>query len=127
LAETGLAPEGKTAVKVNPEASYTYWKDLYADRNRYGEGKEWVAEAVIVRYTGNYHGLQAWGIPGAGLFDMAKGLCKTLPGLDDFHMVGQWALANLGISTVAVAGRKLIEGICRRDGKRSVATKVSEE
>lgn len=151
-AETGLAPEGKTAVKVALEASYTYWRDLYADRNRYDEEKERVAEAVIARledrfpglkasievvdvatpvtierFTGNYHGFQAWGIPGAGLFDMAKGLCKTLPDLDGFYMVGQWALANLGISTVAVAGRKLIEGICRRDGKRFAATKVSEE
>ena len=73
---------------------------------------------TIERYTGNYHGFQAWGVPGAGLLDMAKGLCKTLPGLDNFYMVGQWALANIGISTVAVAARKLAEEICKRDGKR---------
>jgi phytoene dehydrogenase-like protein len=83
--ETGLAPRGKTAIKVPLEASYVYWKDLYADRNRYGEEKERVAEAVIdqlerrfpglktqievvdvatpvtiERFTGNYHGFQAW-------------------------------------------------------------------
>jgi phytoene dehydrogenase-like protein len=144
-AETGLAPEGRTAVKVNLEAGYPFWKDLYADRARYDEEKERVAKAVIERleqrfsglnegieavdvatpvtierYTGNYHGFQAWGVPGAGLLDMAKGLCKTLPGLDNFYMVGQWALANIGISTVAVAARKLAEEICKRDGKRFV-------
>ena len=28
----------------------------------------------------------------------------SLPGLDDFHMVGQWASASLGVSTVAMMG-----------------------
>ena len=49
-----------------------------------------------------------------------RGFCKTLPGLEDFYMVGQWALASIGISTVAIAARKLIAEICKRDGKRFV-------
>jgi phytoene dehydrogenase-like protein len=150
--ETGLAPQGKTAIKVPLEASYVYWKDLYADRSRYDEEKERVAEAVIdqlerrfpdlktqievvdvatpvtiERFTGNYHGFQAWGVPGAGLLEiMTQGFCKTLPGLEDFYMVGQWAMASIGISTVAIAGRKLIAEICRRDGKRFVVEAQAE-
>jgi phytoene dehydrogenase-like protein len=142
--ETGLASQGKTTIKVPLEASYAYWKDLYADQNRYDEEKERVAEAVIEqleqrfpglktqievvdvatpvtieRFTGNYHGFQAWEVPGAGLLEiMFKGFCKTLPGLEDFFMVGQWAMASIGISTVAIAARKLIAEICKRDGKR---------
>ena len=42
---------------------------------------------------------------------MFKGLSKTLPGLSDFYMVGQWALATIGISTVAIAGRKLVQDL----------------
>jgi hypothetical protein len=46
--------------------------------------------------------------------------------LEDFFMVGQWAMASIGISTVAIAGRKLIAEICRRDGKRFVVEAQAE-
>ena len=142
---TGLAPEGKTAIKVPLEASYAYWKGLRADRARYDEAKERLAETVIEqlerrfpglkaqvevvdvatpvtveRFTGNYHGYQAWGVPGAGFIGMMQGLCKTLPALENFYMVGQWALASVGISTVSIAARKLIEELCKREGRRFV-------
>ena len=142
---TGLAPEGKTAIKVPLEASYAYWKELRADRARYDEAKEQLAETVIEqlerrfpglkaqievvdvatpvtveRFTGNYHGYQAWGVPDAGFIGIMQGLCKTLPGLENFYMVGQWARASVGISTVAGAARKLIEELCKRGGERFV-------
>jgi phytoene dehydrogenase-like protein len=142
---TGLAPEGKTAIKVPLEASYAYWKELRADRARYDEAKEQLAETVIEqlerrfpglkaqievvdvatpvtveRFTGNYHGCQAWGVPDAGFIGIMQGLCKTLPGLENFYMVGQWARASVGISTVAGAARKLIEELCKRGGERFV-------
>jgi phytoene dehydrogenase-like protein len=141
--ETQLAPRGKTAIKVLLKASYDYWKVLRVDRARYEEEKQQVAETVIdrlaqrfpglkaqievvdvatpltiERYTGNYHGFQAWGLPGASPLAMMKGLSKTLPGLENFYMVGQWALASIGLSTVAVAARKLIQELCKRDRRR---------
>jgi phytoene dehydrogenase-like protein len=142
---TGLAPEGKTTIKVPLEASYAYWKGLRADRARYDEAKEQLAETVIEqlerrfpglkaqievvdvatpvtveRFTGNYHGYQAWGVPDAGFIGIMQGLCKTLPGLENFYMVGQWARASVGVSTVAGAARKLIEALCKRGGERFV-------
>jgi len=51
---------------------------------------------------------------------MRKGLSKTLPGLDDSHMVGQWASASLGVSTVAMMGRSLIKELRKKDKKRFV-------
>ena len=143
--DTGLAPAGKTALKIPLTAGYAYWRERYDDRARYKEEKQRVAGAVIEqldqrfpglkdqvevvdvstpvtveRYTGNWRGMQAW--PGGGPMDMLSGVSKTLPGLENFHMVGQWALGTIGISTAAIAGRKLVENLCRRDGRRFVTT-----
>ena len=143
--DTGLAPDGKTALKVPLTASYTYWRELYEDRARYREEKQRVADAVIEqlekrfpglkdqvevvdvstpvtveRYTGNWRGMQAW--PGGGPMDMLKGVSKTLPGLENFHMVGHWALGTIGISTAAIGARQLVEDLCRQDGRRFVTT-----
>ena len=74
------------------------------------------------RYTGNWRGLQAYASSWReGL--LGGGISKTLPGLENFHMVGQWAGATIGISTVAVMGRNLVKAICKRDGKRFVTVK----
>jgi phytoene dehydrogenase-like protein len=145
-----FAPAGKTAVKVLLDSSYTYWKDLLGDRARYEAEKQRVGEVVIgvlerrfpglsqqievldvatpvtsERFTGNFHGYQAWGAPDATILSSmsGKGLSTTLPGLANFYMVGQWAGATIGISTVAIAGRKLVQRLCRADGRRFATTK----
>jgi hypothetical protein len=77
---------------------------------------------TIERYTGNWHGTQAWMDEGGGVLDMLRGRTKTLPGLEGFYMAGQWA-GGIGISTAAIQGRKAIQTICKRDG-RSFVTSV---
>jgi len=49
---------------------------------------------------------------------MFQGLSKTLPGLQNFYMVGQWAEAMIGIPTAALSGRNLIKTLCKKDGKK---------
>ena len=145
-----MAPAGKSAVKVLLDADYAHWKELYNDRARYNAEKRQVAEAVIEqlekrfpglteqievvdvatpvtieRFTGNWQGLQAWVLPNAGMMDMMKGLGKTLPGLENFYMVGQWASAMIGVSTAAISARKQVETICRRDKRPFVTTVAS--
>ncbi len=146
--ETGLVPEGKSVLKVETQAKYPYWKrrrdnDLAA----YREEKERIAWAIIdrltprfpilkggievmdvstpptaERFTGNLCGWQ----PGPPKEDSARimrqGLSKTLPGLDRFHMVGHWASATIGVSSVAMMGRSLIKDLCKQDGKRFVTS-----
>jgi phytoene dehydrogenase-like protein len=134
--ETGLAPEGKGVLKVLLNTNYSYWKALHEDPARYKAEKERVAETLIgalerrfpglraqvevvdvatplttERFTGSYHGLQAWGAPKGGLTTQFTGISKTLPGLEHFHMVGQWAGATIGVSTAAIMGRKLVESL----------------
>jgi hypothetical protein len=74
---------------------------------------------TIERYTGNWHGTQAWVDEGGGLLEFLRGKTKPLPGLEGFHMAGQWA-GGIGISTAAIQGRKAIQTICKRDKQRSM-------
>jgi phytoene dehydrogenase-like protein len=46
---------------------------------------------------------------------------KTLPGLDRFYMAGQWVEPGGGLPTAALGGRKTIQTLCKRDGKKFVA------
>lgn len=47
-------------------------------------------------------------------------MSKILPGLDNFHRVGQYAFGTVGLLTAALGGRDLVKGICKADGKRFV-------
>jgi len=143
-----MAPAGKTVLKAYFPTTYAYWKDLRAQGAAYAAEKQRVAETVIEqlerrfpglsqqvevvdvatpvtteRFVGSYRGFQAWGIPNQGFVEAisGQGLSKTLPGLDRFYMVGQWA-GGLGLPNVAAMGRKVIETICKRDGRRFVAS-----
>ncbi|MGE5578999.1 MAG: phytoene desaturase family protein [Bacillota bacterium] len=138
-----LAPAGKTVLKVMFGSKYSYWRELAQDRQRYEEEKARIAGIVVAlleerfpgiaarvamtdvatsltteRYTGNWQGLQAWTPAGFGLSTMTQGFTRTLPGLRNFHMAGQWAEAMIGVSTAAISGRKAIQRICKEDGKR---------
>ena len=72
---------------------------------------------TIERFTGNYHGAQAWMDEKSGMLDMLRGRTKTLPNLEGFYMAGQWA-GGIGLTTSAIQGRKTIETICKRGGQR---------
>jgi len=137
-----MAPPGKTAVQVVATTSYDHWKALSPEA--YGAEKARVAETVIAcldrrfpglraqvevvdvatpltteRFTGSYQGYQAWPVPDQKMLDalMGKGLSKTLPGLDNFFMVGQWA-GGIGLPNVAAMGRRAIADLCKQDGRR---------
>jgi phytoene dehydrogenase-like protein len=140
--DPSMAPAGKSVVKVLLDASYSHWRALHDDRARYKAEKERVAEEIIAhleqrfpglreqievvdvatpvtveRFTGNWHGLQAWPAEDEGFATLLKGLTRTLPGLENFYMVGQWA-GGIGVSTAAIGGRQVIQKICRRDGRK---------
>jgi phytoene dehydrogenase-like protein len=145
-----MAPAGKTVVKAHFPTRYDYWKDLHAQGDAYAAEKQRIAERVIEcldrrfpgfkqqvevvdvttpatveRFVGSHRGFQAWPVPDQGFVDAlsGKGLSRTLPGLDDFYMVGQWA-GGLGLPNVAAMGRKVVQAICKQDGRRFV-TEIS--
>jgi len=141
-----LAPAGKTAVTALPNTwNDTYWRTLATDdREEYDRVKNDVASRVRValeakfpqiagavetvdvstphtvrRYTGNWRGSYEGFAPTPET--MGRPLPKTLPGLDGFHMIGQWTAPGGGLPPAAKDGRDLARKLCKQDGKRFVA------
>jgi phytoene dehydrogenase-like protein len=139
--DPAMAPAGKSVLKVLLDTGYVYWKDLAADRERYLEAKGRIAEAVIDLLDQRYPGLKGqvevtdvatpltterytgvgrtFKVPGARLAAgmlMGDGISMTLPGLEDFYMVGQWA-GLPGIPIVTAMARHALDVIERKDGR----------
>jgi phytoene dehydrogenase-like protein len=134
-----MAPEGKTTVVVMLENSYQYWKDLYdTDSELYNAKKQEAGERIIQvldkrypgaasqvemcnvatpvtfeRYTGN------WGGSMEGFLmtpeTSMKPIPKTLPGLENFYMVGQWVQPGGGLPSGVMTARSVIQTICKKD------------
>ncbi len=143
-----MAPAGKGTIKVELPASYAYWKELYsADRERYKQEKQRVAQQVIEIMESRFPGIrdqvevidvctlmtwerymggsQGWfNLPNRKLeFSMREDLSDkkfttTLPGLSNFYFVGVWATAMGSLAHNANSGKTIIRRICRKDGKR---------
>ncbi len=146
-----LAPKGKTVVKVVLESNYDYWKPLSADPAKYRDEKQKIADLIAEQlekrfpgfqshieatevvtlistehWTGTYRGCQAWGAPKEYAKEVTKnGVSKTLPGLQNFYMVGQWAGGTIGLNTVCLMGRNLIRDLCKLDNKKFETTTQS--
>ncbi len=141
--DSSLAPPGKWVVKVMLGSSYEYWNSLRRQENLYNAKKNEVADRVLEvldtrfpglaasvemsdvatpltteRYTGNWRAAQAWSPPDRG--PGMKALSRTLPGLDNLYMAGQWAEGMIGISTAAISGRTTVQSICRKHRKKFV-------
>lgn len=135
-----FAPPGRTAVtSLVATRNYQYWTELRSnDMAAYFEEKQRVAEAVIavlekripgvaesieamdvstpasvIRHTGNWKGsMEGWLVePG----DAFKPLPNTLPGLEQFMMIGQWAMPGGGLPSGPLTARAAIKKICEHD------------
>jgi len=143
--DPGLAPEGKTSVKVILNADYDHWRALWERPEEYRAAKDWVAETVIAaldtrfpglagrvemvdvatpvsfeRFTGNWRGSYMGWRSTADTFGARIG--KTLPDLDRFYMAGQWVEPGGGLPTVLMSGRNVTQLLCRRDGRQFVTS-----
>lgn len=147
-----LAPRGKTVLTVPIPTDYAYWSRLYgdgSDRALYLAEKERVAREVIQRldlrfpglaaqvemvdvatpvtyehYTGNWQGCYEGWQPTP--YAMRTTISKTLPGLDNFYMVGQWVFAGGGLPCGVITGRQVVQEMCRKDGSRFQARAQGE-
>jgi phytoene dehydrogenase-like protein len=139
-----MAPAGKSAVVTMIVSNHAYWKALAEDRERYEAEKKDIAIKVIAqleqrypgitdqveavdvatpltteRYTGNWQGsIEGWLITTKTMsMAFGKGMDKTLPGLGNFYMVGQWVEPGGGLPPAAQSGRRIVERLCKQDGK----------
>jgi phytoene dehydrogenase-like protein len=143
--DPSLAPAGKTFVRVMFASDYEYWKKLKQDPERYKAEKEQIADKVVAaldqrfpglaaqvemrdvatpmtweRYTGNWRGsFQGW-------LETTKTLrmrmSKTLPGLENFYMAGQWVEPGGSIPTAVMSGRNVTQIICKKDKRKFVTS-----
>jgi phytoene dehydrogenase-like protein len=137
-----LAPEGKSAVQVMLESPYNYWQRIYG-RKLYDTEQLQVAEQVIdqieriypgvrgqvevadvatplsyERYTGNWQGATCgFLLTKETMRLMLFGVDKTLPGLRNFYMAGQWVEPGGSVPVAAMSGRQVIQFICDEDGR----------
>jgi phytoene dehydrogenase-like protein len=144
--DSALCPPGKTILLVRFASSFKYWSDLERhDPSHYRAEKERVLRAVIAaldrrfpglaeqiecsdlatpatfaRFTGNWQGSPQGWLPTPK--NIRRPLPRTLPGLKDFYMAGQWIQPGGGLPAVALAARYVAQMICARDGKKFVAT-----
>jgi phytoene dehydrogenase-like protein len=142
-----LAPAGKTLLTVMFHADYDYWKKLRENDEQYKAEKETIADIVVSlldkrfpglaaqvemrdvatpttfeRYTGNWKGSSlGWQVT-SKTRSFSKFMQKTLPGLENFYMAGQWVAPGGGVPNAAMSGRNVIQIICKKEKRRFTTT-----
>ena len=137
-----IAPAGKSVITTMFDSNHAYWQELAQESERYDTEKQDIAIKVInqlerhypditrqvevvdvatpltfERYTGNWQGSMEGWLPTVKTSSMMiKGMDKTLPGLENFYMVGQWVEPGGGLPPAALSGRRVIAMICKKDG-----------
>jgi phytoene dehydrogenase-like protein len=135
-----FAPSGKTAVTCFlPTRNFEYWTNLkQSGPEPYRREKHRAAEAVtaileravpairpamevidvstpatVIGLTGNWKGsMEGWLLtPSTGF----RPLRRTLPGLRQFLMVGQWVMPGGGLPSGLMTARSAIQSVCKQD------------
>ncbi len=148
--DPSLAPAGKSVIVAMMPTSYGYWQRIYGHR-LYDTEQDQVAQVVIdfletiypglrkdievidvatplsyERYTGNWQGASSgWLLAKQTMLMNLIGVEKTLPGLENFWMAGQWVEPGGMVPVVAMSGRNVIRMICHHDRQPFVARRPS--
>jgi len=134
------APAGKTLVQVMIESEWQPWKDIREDKDAYNAEKEMTANQVLEQLNDVWSGIKdqvemtnvatphTWwrftrnrqgAFEGFAIIDktFTKSLKRTLPGLDNFFMAGQWVVPGGGVIPTLLSGKHAAMLLCGRDRK----------
>jgi len=134
------APAGHTLVQVMIESQWQPWKDIRKNKEAYKIEKETAAKQVLERLNDIWPGIEGqvemtnvatphtwWrytrnrqgAFEGFAITDkiFSTTVKRTLPGLDNFFMAGQWVVPGGGVIPTLVSGKHAAMLMCRRDGK----------
>jgi phytoene dehydrogenase-like protein len=127
------------------DSDYDYWQKFSEDAKAYNKEKKKLADLIADRLDKRFPGftknieavdvvtpisVKHWTaayrgccVPYPAPKEIAEevtknGVSKTLPGLQGFHMVGQWAAGMNGLATVCLMGRNLVRQLCKKDHKK---------
>lgn len=141
-----FAPKGKAVIQVEFETEWDYWNNLQRnDRLRYDTEKERIAYEIMKhleryypgislqvevidvatpyttwRYTLNHKGAwEGWMMTPKTINTPVE---RTLPGLTNFYMAGQWVMPGGGIPPCLYSGRHVVQLICNQDKKKFTTT-----
>jgi len=140
--DPSLAPEGKSCLILMMPSKYAYWQRIYG-RSLYDSEQHQVSDILIdfleklipgihqdievvdeatplsyERYTGNWQGSSCGWLPTTDtLMMMVQGMGKTLPGLENLYLAGQWVEPGGTVPIVAMSGRSAVQLICHKDGQ----------
>ena len=140
-----FAPSGKTVIQATFETEWDFWNNLQNERSRYDEEKQRIAGDILSRLEAHYPGISSlvevtdvatpyttWRYTrnhqGAymGWLPTPKNIMtfipRTLPGLANFYMAGQWVMPGGGVPTCLYSGRHVVQILCHRDRKRFVTS-----
>ncbi len=134
------APAGKTVFQVYMETTWEEWENLRADKQAYDAQKKATVAAALEfyetyypeltaavemtdvatpytlwRYTLNHHGAYEGWLPTTEV--ILKTLPRTLPGLKDFFMAGQWVIPGGGVPPSMFTGMNAVQLLAKRDKK----------
>ena len=140
-----FSPPGKTVVQALLHTDFHFWKNLQQDRARYEVEKQRVCADVLACFERHYPGITAqvevtdiatpyttwrYTLNHEGAFmgwmptpqSLRAHMTKTLPGLANFYMAGQWVVPGGGVPPVLYSGRHVIQMLCHRAGKKFTAS-----
>lgn len=138
--DPSLAPAGKSVVEMMVRTNYAFWQHIYG-RSLYDSEQSQVTDVLLdqverwhpglradiefrdeatplsyERYTGNWMGATCgWLLAKETVPLMILGVPKTLPGLKNFWMAGQWVEPGGTVSLAAASGRNVIQLICAQE------------
>ncbi len=136
--DTSMSEPGKTVLTVSLESDFNYWAELSQDD--YKAEKERIAVAVVSalnkRFPGLAEQLEMWNVSTPLTFHRYTGnwqgsyegflitprnmrlqMKKTLPGLTNFYMAGQWVQPGGGLPSALMSGYHVMQIICRQDNQ----------
>jgi phytoene dehydrogenase-like protein len=135
-----MAPPGKSVLVLWIGSDLAYWEKIAANHERYEKVKREIAETIIAQLEKRFPGLtgqvEAVDVATPLTYERYDGLWRaayegwlatsetfgspmrtTLPGLQNFSMVGQWVSPGGGLPPVAQTGRTMIQTLCEQDGR----------
>jgi phytoene dehydrogenase-like protein len=132
-------------IQASFETEWDHWNKLREDRPRYQAEKDRVAQEILDRleahypgiasqvevtdvatpvttwrYTRNYRGAYMGWLPTAE--NIMTTIPRTLPGLGNFYLAGQWVLPGGGVPPCLYSGQHVVQMLCKRDGKPFVTS-----
>lgn len=140
----GFAPKGKTAITIMILSDFDYWNTIYKDKSEYRRVKELYAEKSVqlletvypgisntiemtdvstpmtwLRYTKNQRGAFEGILPTPKM--LTTKIPKSVKGLKNFFLAGQWVEVGGGIPSAIKSGRHAVALICHQEKKEFVS------